>query len=229
MKDEKNRHLKNSRELIDCGLSDLGKYQCEVLSKTLQEVKIKYVFISPLNRAIDTCYLSLKDHSQFKDIKFIILPLASEIVDSSCDIPVSSIEKKEKYKDFHLDWSHLKDHYFHDNIDDANFVEMLKTANLDKYEENYHIYEKGLELCKSNDVPAESVHHLFHRGKELKAFLKKFVEENPPVDDEKILVFTHSALSKIQTSSLAHTLEHIRDFPDDCYTMMNCEFMTISF
>ena len=226
-----NSHLKNSRELIDCGITENGKKQCELLAKTMQDLKLKYVFISPLNRAIDTCYLSLKDHPDFLNFKFIILPLASEIIDSSCDIPFSLLEKKiryQNYKNFDLIWEFYKDYFFLDNIDDVDFVEKLKEVNFSKYDENYAIYEKGLDQCKTKNYSGESVCHLFKRGCELKKFFKNFLTTINLDDNEKILLFTHSALTKIGTSSIALSLDEFHLFPEDCYTLKNCEYLTMN-
>ena len=231
MMDPKNIHLKNSRELIDCGLTEKGKKQCEFLGKTLLEFKIKYVFISPLNRAIDTCYLSLKDHPEFNNFKFIILPLASEIIDSSCDIPCSLIEKKiryQNYKNFDLNWEFYKDYFFLDNIDEPEFIEKLKDVNFSKYDENFAVYEKGLDQCKANDLSGESIMHLFKRGCELKLFFKNFLSTINLEDKEKILLFTHSAITKISTSSLAYSVDKFLDFPQDSVFLNNCEFLTMN-
>ena len=231
MLDEKNLYLKNSRDLIDCGITDLGKSQCEVLSKTLQECKVRTVFISPLNRTIETCYYSMKDHPDFLKIKFVVLPLASEMIDSSCDIPVSMSEKKkifQKYKNFELVWDLYKDFYFLDNIDERNFVLILKDVNFSNYEQNYFLFEKGLEVCRADKKSGETVKHLYSRSVELKKYLKAFLADYQLENNEKILVFAHSAITRISTSYLAHSLDEMEEFPEDCIEVENCECLTVN-
>ena len=231
MLDPNNIHLKNSFDLIDCGITEEGKLQSENLGKVLTECKIRTVFISPLNRTIETCFESLKNHKDFEMIKFIILPLASEIIDSSCDIPLTIEEKKVRfnsYDKFNLDWDLCKDYYFLNNIDDANFKEILKDVNYSNYEQNYSLYEKGLNICFSNKKSGESLKNLYKRSLELKSFLKDFLSRYGIAEDEKILVYTHSAITRISTSYLAHNLEDIPFYPEDSHHLNNCEFLTIN-
>lgn len=231
MLDSNNFHLKNSRELIDCGITETGKIQCEILGKSLYEIKIRTVFISPLNRTIETCYESLKDYPELEKIKFIILPLASEIISSSCDIPMSLQEKKSKfqsYKNFNLEWHLYTDYFFLDNIDEINFKEILEEINLSDYEQNFHVYEKALDICLGKNKSGESIKHLYQRSLKLKSFLKNFLVSSDIEENEKILVYTHSAISKVSSSSDAQNNEHLHDFPEDCYMLENCEYLTMN-
>jgi len=231
MHDPKNMYLKNSRQLVDCGITDLGISQCENLAKSIQECKVKTVFISPLNRTIETCYHTMKEHPDFESIKFIILPLASEIIDSSCDIPMSLEEKKMKfssYKNYNIVWDFYRDFYHLDNIDEPNFQQILKEIDFSDYDQNYGLYEKGLDICLANNKSAESVKHLYLRSVELKKYLKNFLVDYPLEDNERILIFTHSAISRVSTSTSAQYLEVMDDFPEDCLFMKNCEFITMN-
>ena len=103
----------------DCPLSDIGVQQCERANEYAKELKVKYVFVSPLRRALETAWRVFKDHPS--PIKYVILPDLRENQHSTCDIPNPIAEVKAEYLDRFpdSDWSAM------DKFEDQNhwFVE----------------------------------------------------------------------------------------------------------
>jgi bisphosphoglycerate-dependent phosphoglycerate mutase len=115
------------------------------------------------------------------------------------------------------------------NVDD----EYLKKRNDDdcKNEETqYSNYERLLGkfsgyFVKKNIRP-ESLTGMFQRNLKFKNYLKSFLPKLS--ENEKIIVFTHCAFTKISTSKMAYQMEEIPEFPNDCYRTSNCEIISIN-
>jgi len=144
-------------EYLDCPLNEEGISQAEYISNALQKHKIKKVFCSPLQRCLETCLISLKNHP-----------------------------------------------------DKDSFMVKINICTL---------INPDLTL-------------MFKRNLEFKDLLRKNLEEikkyTYQINDEKILVFTHSAFTKISTSKNAYNMEVISDFPVDCYKPDNCEIISMN-
>lgn len=90
-------------ELIDAGITDLGRQQCaeSALINAERLKKVKLVLVSPMNRALETADLMFNKHL-YDTIggerpKFVIVPDMHEVLESCCDIPLGSKEKAVKY------------------------------------------------------------------------------------------------------------------------------------
>lgn len=96
-----------------------------------------------------------------------------------------------------------------------------------------------------NKKKPESLNHMFIRSLEFKEFLRNLNKNFCKVykekmlneiensngnesDDEKVLVFTHSAFIKISSSEKAYELKDIDAYPDDCAIIKNCGMISIN-
>ena len=75
----------------------------------------KYVLVSPLRRAMQTCVEMFKDHPKVKSIKFIVVPLVREVLHTVCDVPCCVHELQRTFakgepacEGIEFDFSHLK-------------------------------------------------------------------------------------------------------------------------
>jgi hypothetical protein len=101
---------------------------------------------------------------------------------------------------------------------------------------NYSLGDKLLSEMSTHYVKAkrrpEPLIRMFKRNLEFKNLLREYSQEinqnTHENKDEKILVFTHSAFTKISTSKNAYNMEVISDFPVDCYKPDNCEIITMN-
>ena len=62
------------------------------------KLKVEYVMVSPMRRAIETAYHTFKSHPNFSSIKFILCPYMKEAIDTACDVPVNILDIVEEYK-----------------------------------------------------------------------------------------------------------------------------------
>lgn len=78
---------------IDNGLTEVGIQQCfEVKNQFSNQLQV--VFVSPLERTLQTANLMFGD---IKDIKIIVRPNLTELVKSVVGISKSIADKKQKY------------------------------------------------------------------------------------------------------------------------------------
>ena len=91
--------VKNDLSEIDSELHPIGIKQCE--DHQMNETKFKVVFVSPLRRALQTAIHMFKTHPDKKEIQFIILPIAREVMGWACDIAVSYDQMKEEFGGTH--------------------------------------------------------------------------------------------------------------------------------
>jgi len=97
-------------------------------------------------------------------------------------------------------------------------------------------------ICKKKP---ESLTHMFIRNLKCKELFLKITEKldkikhsncfierskllNGEEDNEKVLVFTHSAFIKIATSYLAYEMKEIESYPEDCVVINNCGMISMN-
>jgi hypothetical protein len=80
--------LMKSPEIVDTPLHPIGEMQCEANKEAVHCLNAKYVLVSPMRRAMQTCVSMFKDHPRVADIKFIVVPLVREILHTVCDMPI---------------------------------------------------------------------------------------------------------------------------------------------
>lgn len=231
--------VQTSEKYIDCSLAEEGMSQALELSLRVNDIKLKYVFCSPLNRCLETTYLGLKNHPQKDEITVIVQPLISEVIHGAQDLPKDIAEKKKLYNeksDLKFDWSYFEafcptnenqDNYFLNFIDNKSEVmELLKNIEIECKEGM--LGELLSHFITKNQRP-ESLMHLFNRNKKFKEFLNKFIiDKNYNADQGNILVITHSAFIRMASSALGYSMERMDNYPSDCYRCDNCEIVTIN-
>jgi len=245
--------LKYQPEYIDGRISDRGRKQSEQLSTVLNSFKIKYVFCSPLLRCLETCMISLSTHPNKKDLSVNVNPWLNETVSGVHDFSLNMPWKQESFNcnsNVKFDWTFFnslyktdeeRETYYFNYIDNLTeddrqaccLFEKLKSVDKRKdTKENKPIvsdYEMLLAEFSGHfalkKIRPESLKYMFERNKKFKDYLKSFTLNL--ADDEKILVYTHSAFTKISTSTTACIMDIIPDFPCDCYRLSNCEILTM--
>lgn len=76
--------LKFDPKYMDCGLTAKGRQQCQATREELAGVEFGLVLVSPMRRAIETCFEIFRDHPSRP--KIVVEPGVREIFSSSCDI-----------------------------------------------------------------------------------------------------------------------------------------------
>ena len=107
--DPKIPYDKFSKDLIDAPLDEKGIDQCIQAQKEVNLKNIKIVFVSPLQRALETSLHMFSKHPNLGKIKFIVQPLLREVLNNANDIPNHTLkrlrEKYEKLEKFSYDFS----------------------------------------------------------------------------------------------------------------------------
>jgi hypothetical protein len=78
--------LKGDANLYDPGLHQIGVLQCETNQPHVNQINFKTVFVSPMRRAVETCVHLFKKHPNKDQIRFIILPIVREVLETANDI-----------------------------------------------------------------------------------------------------------------------------------------------
>jgi S-ribosylhomocysteine lyase LuxS involved in autoinducer biosynthesis len=78
--------LKGNPAMYDPGLHTIGKMQAESNQEHVNSVNYRVVFVSPMQRTLQTCIHLFKNHPNKQDIRFIVLPIIREVLETSNDI-----------------------------------------------------------------------------------------------------------------------------------------------
>ena len=84
-------------DFVDADLHPIGLMQCATNAEKLHPINFTRVFVSPMNRAMQTCINMFKGHPNVANIKFTLLPLAREVMQGSQDIPQDVYRLMERY------------------------------------------------------------------------------------------------------------------------------------
>jgi broad specificity phosphatase PhoE len=71
---------------MDTDLTEFGWSQCREKQELAQKLDFDIVLISPLRRTLETAHCIFKKHPNFQQIRFVLAPLAREIVDIPANI-----------------------------------------------------------------------------------------------------------------------------------------------
>ncbi len=89
--------LRINEDYLDCSLSVEGRKDAILLRKVLEDINIKYIFVSPLLRCLETTEIVLKGHKNVNEITVFIHPFISEVISSCHDISANIKQKKETF------------------------------------------------------------------------------------------------------------------------------------
>jgi broad specificity phosphatase PhoE len=239
--------LKSNSQYLDCPLNQSGISLAEDLGKKLSELKIKYVFSSPMKRCLETTYHSLKNHKEKNSFVVIVHPDLTEFVGGVQDYSRDIKAKQTLYNlksDVKFDWSLFNSIFKSEREQENYFLEFV-----DNYDPNTQPEIKKIvdEIAKTSNNEAiinlikiflnlnkkpESFNSLFKRTVRFKKHLSDLMSENgfdvKNKNEEKILVFTHSNYERMATSRKAYDINNLQNFPEDCYKPNNCEIMTMN-
>merc|ERR1740130_1983674 len=70
----------DSKDLIDPDLHEIGVIQSEIHQSIVEQINVKIVFVSPIQRALQTTIHMFKNHPSKDKIKFKVLPIVREIL-----------------------------------------------------------------------------------------------------------------------------------------------------
>lgn len=89
--------LRVDTSYYDVNLHKIGVLQCESNQEQLNKVNFKTVFVSPMRRTLQTAIHMFKNHPQKKEIKFLVVPIIREVLETACDIALDIEDIMDKY------------------------------------------------------------------------------------------------------------------------------------
>jgi len=249
---EKRFQVKFTEKYFDSELTETGLHQTKAAAEELRDVNIKYVFVSPLQRALNTCNNVLtnldrynKNTRGYVKPKVIVHPYIFEKIEDNCDFFLDIPKKKVKFSNY--DWTLFDElrnfplYYlqFCDNYINEEGKFCKTPSQMENFKipplSNYYLskilrdnipFEKlilhELQKLDKHDVWIESSQSTFERIKIFNKTLKEFSKKLK--DDEKILAVGHSIFFKHQTL-LNYDTDHFEDSNNFAY-LKNCEIVS---
>lgn len=212
---EEMKLLKGNPALYDPGLHEIGKMQAESNQDHVNKVNFKVVFVSPMQRTLQTCIHLFKNHPNKKDIRFVVLPIIREVLETANDIALDFEHIVEKYspdkeicQGLHFDFSMNMLH------GQPQLWQIFTLANLQKQKDlilslkvddtgkvNYQ--EVILERLKVHEPRYENHKDLYARAKVIKQFLREYITANPldAAKKEKYGIISHSRIIATMTAT----------------------------
>ncbi|KAL4512372.1 hypothetical protein ABPG72_005374 [Tetrahymena utriculariae] len=136
----KDKMFSNSQEFVDTPLHPYGIIQCKNKAPYLHKLRIQTVYVSPMQRTLQTCVELFRNHPNKRKIQFIVQPQISEQLTK-----VSDIFDQNKFIDF-IKTSYQKDgisfncryfyqHNWQANVIDEQFLKIPVSSSSDSDQE----------------------------------------------------------------------------------------------
>lgn len=84
-------------DTIDPDLHEFGIMQAELARESVNKLNVRTVFVSPVQRAIQTAVHMFKDHPNKANITLVVVPIMREIMHTANDIPADYDKVMERY------------------------------------------------------------------------------------------------------------------------------------
>jgi len=192
--------------LLDPSLHPIGIKEATEARKFIDKTNIKYVFVSPMRRTLETCAIMLGEYPNKENLKIEVHPLLRNIIGNAKDIPYHSISKAEKeyqninglHFNFHLlkeDNQHPNDLFFVESMNSPDKEKILaavyKNPNTDYAKTIIEIAKEKRRKAKKGQRKLETYENMRQRAVKIGEFLENFVIKTHVKPDEDILIVTH--------------------------------------
>lgn len=188
--------------LLDPGLHKRGAKEASLACANLAAFNVKYVLVSPMRRALETCRIMLSGRQDRDKIKVFVVPLLRTLLSNAEDIPYKSVSvvKKEFEKEgFNYTLlsgnDSLKDLFFLETMNSPDKEKILDALSAHKGEDYAKvILDVAVEKRraeKKGHRKLETYENMRRRAVQLSEFLGKFVRDTGLMPDDDVLIFTH--------------------------------------
>ena len=241
---KKGPKIKYDINYLDGHLNINGQKQAEKASELFKNLDIEAIYVSPLYRTLESAFIIFKNHPKKSKIQLIIHPLLTEVISSmnnfSGDIDIKKKLYNEK-SEIKVDWS-LFDEEFktkeEQNFFYLKYVNIFGKEKLDKIKNDLYNSLKTGKMKESisqfgkiiSDLKVkriESLEHLFNRTIKFKEFLKEKYKNMMNDCSKKIVIISHHCFAKIFTSKECYGKKDIKEYPNDCCEISNCESISV--
>ena len=189
-------------KLADPALHKKGIAQAEKAQDKFNKMNVKYVFVSPLRRALETSRTLFANYPRKVQPIFEVNPEVRELMGSPCDVPVDTLQgEKPKYESLGYDFGMLekydkKDLYFLYSMNSPEREELF--AKIERHKEKHYVQviadlikKKRREGDKGNRK-IESFVNTRKRAVEFAEFLVNFIPTSGLGEGDDIVIVTHS-------------------------------------
>jgi len=229
-KEEKFEKWSMNISLRDSHLSELGIKQATKAQQITNNIKIHTVFVSPLRRTLETAYHIFKNHENFENIKFIVVPSLRESLNTVSDIPENIDEVQTEYSKLipQLDFSMFQQYknkslYYIEDMPKEIQIKLSKNLNKTHNFSYKDPVEDISELIRAqNPKKLEGKWNVFNRTCAVKSMVKKYISKNAIPKDQKIVLVTHFVYCYIHTGRWQREYQRDEELPTpDEYIYMN--------
>lgn len=178
-------------------MTSFGDEQCSKAEPIAHELKVHTVFVSPLRRALQTMHEIFKNHPDFDDINFVLMPKLREHMHTSNDIPINIEEVVDQFSNVFpkFDTSELENykdpkHWF---VEDLNKELRDMVASKFATKEGDPINSNAFDILVDHfkeifPERSESVRNTFNRGEYVRSKIRQLLDSGEVPKDHKIVV-----------------------------------------
>jgi len=191
-------------KLVDPILSHIGVNQSIAAQSIANELPIKYVIVSPIQRTLETAKLMFETHPNLPKIEFIVHPIIREIMANPDDIPCFTLDRlKKKYtslKDFNYNFDLVESYrsksmYFLETMDPASQA-LINAEVAIEGEEKYvdsmlKVFREKWTRSPQHHKKIESFDNGRKRCHAFVDWVKEFMKQKA-VTGKEIMVVSHS-------------------------------------
>eukprot|EP01022_Parablepharisma_sp_SALTPOND_P033610 TRINITY_DN89132_c0_g1_i1.p1 TRINITY_DN89132_c0_g1~~TRINITY_DN89132_c0_g1_i1.p1 ORF type:complete len:313 (+),score=35.41 TRINITY_DN89132_c0_g1_i1:96-941(+) len=189
-------------KFLDAPLCSLGESQALAAQSIMAAMPVKYVIVSPLERALETARIIFSTHPLKADIQFIVHPMIRECITNPDDIPNWTLKmQKEKYAtrsglkyDFGMLEKLHPGMYFLETVEEE-LKELAMGRIKDMGEEEYQkvmieLMTEKWQVAPKHHKYLESYSNARKRAKAFLEWLREFIKEKQ-VKASEIVVVSH--------------------------------------
>ena len=206
-KDPDYMHLPGIKDKMDVRLADpdlhkKGIAQAEKAQEKINKMNVRYVFVSPLKRTLDTCRGLFGTYPKKKDLIIKVNPLVRELLGSPCDVPVDTLtSRKRDYEPLGYDFSQLekyekKDLFFLYNMNSPEKERLFEAINKEPSKPYVQVIAEVMKKFrkeqKKGNRKIESFVNARERAVEFAQFLVNFIPTAGLGESDDIVIVTHS-------------------------------------
>ena len=195
------------------------------------------MLVSPLYRALQTAYLTFKDHPDFENIKFVVVPSMRESINISSDL-TKNIE--DTFKEYSEKFPNFDTSEFDKIEDKMNFFlydlpEDLREEMQSKIEPDEsdptgtNIFKLAVDIMERyHPGPVEPKWNIFDRCAKIKKFVKNYIKENQVPKDKKVFLVAHFVFFYMYTGEWDGELSRDKPLwqPPRAAFLKNCEIVS---
>eukprot|EP00347_Sterkiella_histriomuscorum_P012250 403369316 len=232
------QELKIDPTMTDPGLHQIGILQCESNQELVNVINFKVVFVSPMQRAIQTAIHMFKKHPNKQNIQFIVLPIVREVLETSNDIQPDVEEIVRKYAPGEAICEGLNFNFAMIYLYGIPQLWQIYTvANLAKQKDmilslrkddngQINVLDVILQRQAAHHPRYENHHDLFERARIIKTFMREYIIANPldQSTQEKYAIVSHSRIIATLTASGVGEDDSLLDYQ----WFKNCEMRPFS-